>query len=342
MASNKYWACFLLLFGKCASYENLCRKTDIIASQSSDRVGLPATKAVDGNYNQRSYLQCSHTAPGRTKAWFQVDLRRPYRVNSVTIYYRNEDNWKPYRFRQFYLDVSNTSAAVSTTSTPQRMRCYKDNTTYPTTHPAVIDITCKQTAQYVIIETTYNAPENPPLEHGPMLEICEIDIFGCSTDCFGDTCYSNGVCDRCGGGHWGQTCKYNCPSNCYMGSCDKYSGSCNRGCRPGFWGVNCTERCSVPCLNEICDYDNGTCVEGCKTYFTGSMCQSCIPTRYGEKCEEPCSINCINETCQANNGTCTFGCDGNHVGAKCLQCNRHLMFHVIYFSHFFHNLKQLD
>ncbi|XP_062620583.1 multiple epidermal growth factor-like domains protein 10 [Saccostrea cucullata] len=273
--ATKFLACFLLQYGGCVCYENLCRKPGIIASTSSDRGALPATKAVDGNYNQTSYLECSQTAPYKSIAWFQVDLSRPYRVNSVTIYYRNERNWKPYRFRQFYLDVSNTSAALSTTSTPQRVRCYTDNTTYPATPLSVIDIPCKQTARYVIIETTYNAPENEgEIETGPMLEICEIDIYGCHTECFGNTCYTNGECDTCGGGHWGNTCQYNCSSTCNSGACDKYSGVCNRGCEPGFWGVNCTERCSVHCLNEICDYDNGNCIRGCKTYFTGAMCQS--------------------------------------------------------------------
>ncbi|XP_061179428.1 neurogenic locus Notch protein-like [Saccostrea echinata] len=296
-------------------------KRGIQVSQCSDREGLPATKAVDGNYSQ-NYQACAHTAPYQSKAWFQVDLRTPYRLNSVKIFYRNETNWRPYRFRQFYLDVSNTSAALSATLTPQssRVRCYKDNTTYPATPPSVIDIPCRQTAQYVIIETTYNASENTE-ETGPMLEICEIDIYGCHTRCFGDTCYSNGECDTCGGGHWGQRCQYSCSSRCYIGSCDKHNGTCNRGCQRGFWGNNCTKNCSGHCLNDICDYDNGTCIGGCKTYFTGTMCQNCLPTRYGGDCEMSCSTNCLNETCHADNGTCTFGCDGNQVDAKCLQCN---------------------
>ncbi|XP_061179429.1 uncharacterized protein LOC133188057 [Saccostrea echinata] len=172
-----YLTWFLLLYERIVCYENLCRKPGIYASQSSDRGGFPATNAVDGFYNQK-YVFCAHTAPHQSKAWFQVDLGNPYRLNSVNIFYRNDITWRPYRFRQFYLDVSNTSAALSTTLTPQRVRCYKDNTTDEAIPPALIDIPCTQTAQYVIIETTYNAPENPNSGDGPMLEICEIDIYG--------------------------------------------------------------------------------------------------------------------------------------------------------------------
>lgn len=36
---------------------------------------------------------------------------------------------------------------------------------------------CQQTARYVIVETTYDAPEDNPTT-GAMLEICEIEIYG--------------------------------------------------------------------------------------------------------------------------------------------------------------------
>lgn len=35
---------------------------------------------------------------------------------------------------------------------------------------------CKQTARYVIVETTYDAPEDTST--GAMLEICEIEVYG--------------------------------------------------------------------------------------------------------------------------------------------------------------------
>lgn len=85
------------------------------------------------------------------------------------------DIWKQFRFREFYLDVSAFPATTSNTS--QRTRCYTDNTTYPYLPPNIIGIPCQQTARYVIVETTYVAPENNPFV-GAVLEISEIEIYG--------------------------------------------------------------------------------------------------------------------------------------------------------------------
>lgn len=81
--------------------------------------------------------------------------------------------WRPYRLRQFHLDVSNTPANMSTTL---RTRCYTDNTTEPHLPNSIIGMSCKQTARYVIVETTYDAPDDKST--GPMLEICEIEVYG--------------------------------------------------------------------------------------------------------------------------------------------------------------------
>lgn len=85
------------------------------------------------------------------------------------------DAWLPYRFRQFYLDVSAFPASTSNTS--QRTRCYTDNTTHPNVPPNIITIPCKHTARYVIVETTYDAPEDDPVA-GAILEICELEVYG--------------------------------------------------------------------------------------------------------------------------------------------------------------------
>lgn len=81
--------------------------------------------------------------------------------------------WRPYRLRQFYLDVSNSSANMSTAS---RWRCYTDNTTEPDLPNNKIEMPCKQTARYVIVETTYDATDDKST--GAMLEICEIEVYG--------------------------------------------------------------------------------------------------------------------------------------------------------------------
>ena len=82
--------------------------------------------------------------------------------------------WLPYRLRQFYMDVSNSSANVTTAM--QRTRCFTDYTTAPNLPPYITNIPCKYTARYVIVETTYDAPEDE--ETGAILEICEIEVNG--------------------------------------------------------------------------------------------------------------------------------------------------------------------
>eukprot|EP00105_Crassostrea_gigas_P038336 XP_019922484.1 PREDICTED: uncharacterized protein LOC105327484 [Crassostrea gigas] len=128
-------------------------------------------------------------------AWFQVDLGKQYSIKNVKIYYRREGNgtndWKQYRFRQFYLDVSDFQATEKPTT--QRTRCYTDNTTDPDLPPNIIDLPCKQTARYVIVETTYHAPEDKD-NTGALLEICEIQVYGCPVGHFGDRC---STCQRC-------------------------------------------------------------------------------------------------------------------------------------------------
>eukprot|EP00105_Crassostrea_gigas_P042103 XP_019926251.1 PREDICTED: uncharacterized protein LOC109619771 [Crassostrea gigas] len=144
-----------------------------------------------------------------------------------------------YRFRQFYLDVSELPAATSSTS--QRVRCYTDNTTQPNVPPNIIDIPCRYTARYVIVETTYDAPEdNKFSEIGPILEICEIEIYGCESGKYGD------YCQPCEG------CK----------SCDINSGHCE--CSPHYYGEMCDKQCSRYCIHGACFDSNVTSDSLCK------------------------------------------------------------------------------
>nr|XP_034320088.1 uncharacterized protein LOC109619174 [Crassostrea gigas] len=155
-------------------FENLSKKNTTILKQSSTYKGNKVTLANDGNLDLKEE-NCSHTDLNQPQAWLQVDLGKPYSIRNVKIYYRTDDSWESYRFRQFYLDVSENPASTSTTS--QRTRCYTDNTTHPNVPPNIIDIPCKNTARYVIVETTYDAPEDKPIR-GAILEICEIEVYG--------------------------------------------------------------------------------------------------------------------------------------------------------------------
>ncbi|XP_052695849.1 uncharacterized protein LOC128174312 [Crassostrea angulata] len=191
------------------NYENLSRRNKTVLTQSSTYRFNIASIANDGDV-QTTEPKCAITALNHTKAWLQVDFGQPYIIHNVKIYHRREGDgpsaWKQYQFRQFYLDASNFSATQTTTS--QRTRCYTDNTTAPDLPTNIIDIPCKQTARYVIVETTYDAPEDDYLdEHGAILEICEIKVYGCEVDTYGVDCMpcigcqycdkSSGVCDAC-------------------------------------------------------------------------------------------------------------------------------------------------
>ena len=69
--------------------ENLSRRGTTTLTQSSTYKTNKASLANDGN-KTTTEIYCAHTAPNHTKAWFQVDLGKPYSINSVKIYYRKE------------------------------------------------------------------------------------------------------------------------------------------------------------------------------------------------------------------------------------------------------------
>lgn len=206
-------------------YENLCRRPTTVLSQSSTYKINNASLANDGNL-QTDYIYCAQTNINETEAWLQVDFGHFYSINNVKIRSRNEgygsSSWKQYRFRQFYLDVSNSSASETTTT--QRTRCYTDYTTVHGLPPNIIDIPCKHTARYVIVETTFDAPEDDKYgEFGPVLEVCEIEIYGCKTTCRGNLCDDSGNCTNgCKDGYGGPACDIQCHANCK--NCDSKTG----------------------------------------------------------------------------------------------------------------------
>lgn len=186
---------FLWIWGFVNCYENLSRRPTTKLTQSSTYGSLNADLANDGILNTIEKY-CAHTAISHTKAWLQVDLGKMFSINNVKIYYRNEvvTGWKQYRFRQFHLDVSILRATETTAV--ERTRCYTDNTTAPYLPSTTIDIPCKETARYVIVETTYDAPEDDPIT-GAVLEICEIEVYGCEVGQYGDYCKCCEGCKEC-------------------------------------------------------------------------------------------------------------------------------------------------
>ncbi|XP_062575888.1 multiple epidermal growth factor-like domains protein 10 [Saccostrea cucullata] len=207
-------------------------------------------------------------------------------------------SWPPYRLRQFYLDVSNSS--VDTSIKRSRVRCYTDNNTSPATPPPVIDIPCKQTARYVIVETTYHAPEDKD-SIGPVLEICEIEVIGCNIRHFGENCAlcnACSVCDVING-----NCTALCSPYCVAKQCDTH-GYCTLGCTEGYWGNKCQNFCPSFCHLKICNRVDG-------------ICNSCIDGYYGDRCEQLCNSKCSGQKCNKDTGFCTTGCVSGYYGSYC-------------------------
>ncbi|XP_048744004.2 multiple epidermal growth factor-like domains protein 10 isoform X5 [Ostrea edulis] len=337
-----WWPCFILSLGFIYCYENLSRRKTTVLSQSSTYEDRYASYANDEDL--RTHIEiCAHTAPGHPLAWFQVDLGQEYSIESVKIYYRREGDlpgdWKQYRFKNFYLDVSNSPAAVNNTA--QRTRCYTDRSQDLPNN--IIDIPCKQTTRYVIVETTYDTHEDNPTT-GAILEICEIQVNGCEIGKYGDSCLDcsgcqtcdiisgictslpcsvncvSGLCDPttgdctqgCNNGYWRNTCTSICSQNCQGGGCDKTSGNCNGCSNNTYWGQTCNTPCPQNCNGGTCDQTNGYCSNGC------------TQGRHGNKCEQTCNQNCLGKICIQNSGVCTNGCADYYYGDKCENvCSTH-------------------
>ncbi|XP_078329695.1 uncharacterized protein LOC144624166 isoform X1 [Crassostrea virginica] len=349
---------FIFLIVPNSSYENLSRRNTTLITQSSSYHNRNVTLANDG-VKATTDFKCAHTALNHAKAWLQVDLGTPFRIRSVVIYYRKEgddpDDWKQYRFRQFYLDVSDLP--VTQTTTAERTRCYTDNTTYPNLPPNIITIPCKQTARYVIVETTYDAPEDDPY-NGAVLEICEIQVKGCdathygadcsqvcSVNCIQQSCnITSGSCSLgCKTGYYGEHCSKIC-GGCQAG-CHRHTGECEGACPIGKFGAHCERTCSQTCeggctkTSGVCtrctdgwygDTCNETCSAGCslrcdqvdgnctcKASWGGYDYRGCDDTHYGASCFYECNVNCIQQTCDISTGSCTHGCKTGFHGDHC-------------------------
>ncbi|XP_061185193.1 protein draper-like [Saccostrea echinata] len=76
-----------------------------------------------------------------------------------------------------------------------------------------------------------------------------------------------------------QKCSPKCIDTCQHtdGSCTCSSGwmgiNCNQECPPGYYGINCNEECSLHCgFNDTCERYNGSCPRGCQEPYTGPNC----------------------------------------------------------------------
>ncbi|XP_069125791.1 receptor-type tyrosine-protein phosphatase T-like isoform X3 [Argopecten irradians] len=319
MVTGKIWfgVCLVLILAnifKSITCERNVAETKP-ANQSSGNTGVwVASNVVDGCTKTNIGSNCcTHTqGTGPKTVWWQVDLEELMTINSITIYYRDHFQQK---LAGYQLYISNT------TSTPQDgVLCYVDRSTSLADVQLTITHQCPYVGQYV---TVYNYRSDPKRQSWyddyAVLELCEVQVWGCpvgtygdgncdnacSADCYGGNCNATtGACFYCIPKKYGTTCERDCSINCLNQNCDKVTGHCNV-CNPGWYGHMCNQICSQNCSGATCERTTGNCF-------------SCVSGRYGDKCENGCSMNCHGMMCDRNSGRCT-DCNPGWYGDMCNQ-----------------------
>nr|XP_022306195.1 receptor-type tyrosine-protein phosphatase epsilon-like [Crassostrea virginica] len=308
---------FLQFCAQGQAYLQLVKPNHTIATSSSTYLGYLASRTVDGDVRQQEFLKrCSHTDVRKdiTLAWLRVDLKEAYSIKSVKFWYRNDrrHDLNTIRLRGFSIRVSNDTALPESS-------CYTDPG--DVTLPTIIEKDCERTARHVWIY------QNNTLDGAcPMLEICEVKVFGCNLGKYAENCSKN--CNHC---------KNNASCGAATGKCNNEGCALSgfqvpfcQKCKNGYTGENCDEKCSGNkygencskpcghCIHHNCSHVNGSCLSGCEAGYKQARCDTpCDKGEYGRGCKHNCSGNCRNgEVCDPHNGTCPSCADG-FQGIKC-------------------------
>jgi hypothetical protein len=74
------------------STDNLAKRGT--AKQSGSYRNFNASQALDGDRNQDWHGgSCGHTALGRTRAWWRLDIGQRANIYNIVIYYRNDSKY---------------------------------------------------------------------------------------------------------------------------------------------------------------------------------------------------------------------------------------------------------
>ncbi|XP_069128346.1 uncharacterized protein [Argopecten irradians] len=205
------------------------------ANQSSTHSIWVPDKAVDNC--TKPYVEsgcCSHTDPinRTTNAHWDVDLGQLMTIDDITIYYRAG---YAKRFGGYQIYVYNVTSTIPTL-------CYSDMSSAISDVKLTVTHQCPYVIRYVQV---YNYRLNPKRhewysDHA-ILELCEVQVWGCPVGRYGD-----GNCDSV------------CSGKCYGGNCNATTGACFY-CAPQKYGDKCDNDCSINCLNQICEKDTGNC-----------------------------------------------------------------------------------
>ncbi|XP_071088038.1 protein draper-like [Haliotis cracherodii] len=284
-----------------------CQKGNIAYNQTATssptdyaRHGWTADKVVDGNRDQDVlHNSCFHSAYQDPKPVWTVDLGQQYRIHDVRIY--NRAGYIQL-IRTAVLSLSNSSSF-----TPG-VTCYTFPNDTVKTNNSVYDVTCDGTGRYFTIT------------HSIRLNLCEVEIYACSSGSYGQKC-SNACTDR--------KCAGDSP-------CDHVRGTCVAGCEPGWMGEDCREACSTGSYGQSCgnyctdrkcagdspcDHVRGTCVSGCAPGWMSEDCrEACDINHYGANCDKTCaSRHCVGNSSCASTGDCDRGCDTGWAQADCTE-----------------------
>ncbi|XP_021349600.1 scavenger receptor class F member 2-like [Mizuhopecten yessoensis] len=220
------------------------------------------------------------------------------------------------RFAGYQLYLSNT-----TESPTQSVLCFEDKSSTKAQVQLLVTHQCPYVARYVIVYNYRNNPKRYTWYYDyAVLELCEVQVFGCQVGRYGDG-----------------DCNSQCSGNCYGGNCNSTTGSCFY-CFPGKYGDYCNNDCSTNCKNSTCEKDTGYC-SGCIPGKKGDMCNTncsshcvtckqtsdqcfeCVNGKHGDVCDLNCSDNCEDKSCMKDNGYCLECVNGKHGDVCDLNCS---------------------
>ncbi|XP_078321861.1 uncharacterized protein LOC144621840 [Crassostrea virginica] len=309
-----------LVFQGQHAYRNLVVPGVTIASQSSTYTVNDARRTVDGQPLKLSMGEgsCSHTGSRQTTAWLKIQLDKVYNVKEVKFWYRKEPGYSDvlntrrlHFYSMYYLDGSFWK------------QCYRDQTPRFQPIPMPSTVPCNGSTQSIQFFTTEPDPQD---KTEVFLEICEVEIYGCDVNQYGEECSncSNG-CFECDVVKGCVSCRRQfIGSDCQLCQPGFIGDNCDVSCRSGWYGQNCSMECSTHCLNNAtCDTVSGTCPWDCSPGYRGSKCiDECSAGTYGTRCENLCSGNCLeSQACNFVNGFCDQGCMSGWTGPRCrLSC----------------------
>lgn len=242
--------------------------------------GWTADKCVDGNTNQNySANSCAimDFSGNYSSAWLRVELQTLFNIGYLKIFFPVKSLAKSAGFSVYMYAVDNFD--------PSSLDADHDHLVYQhdplSGCPAsTMTIVVRRIVKYIVIKNkrptgfVSNCSDGSNSSMFTTIEICEVQVLGCSPDRYG-TCYTL------------------CPTICKNGQCDIFSGSCIYGCaNPDALTSDCIVcadgkyisngtcvSCVGHCKNDICDKMTGKCPKGCKNSWTGEFCQTCPPDR---------------------------------------------------------------